>query len=63
VPIALVARGLRTDALDSATDLALAGSSSSLEATPARDTRAFGVKVSSGDGERPLVYAGGTSGV
>lgn len=63
VLIALVERGLRADSLDSAPDLALTGSSSSLEAAPAKEVRAFGVKVSSGDGERPLVYAGGTSGV
>lgn len=37
------------------------GSSSSLEELAAREERAFGVKVSSGDGERAPLYGGGAT--
>jgi hypothetical protein len=61
VPEALLAaREVRADTLESEVDLADLGSSSNLEALAASDWRVVpGVKVSSGDGERALEYAGG----
>lgn len=59
--VALAARALRADGLESVACLALAGSSSSLEESATPEERVFGVNVSSGDGERAALYGGGAT--
>lgn len=56
----LPASEVRAETLESEMDFADLGSSSNLDALAAREGRVvLGVKVSSGDGERALEYAGG----